>query len=562
MGDASLIGAAPFDLGALLQGGLRAPVPMFDPIEIWHGKLLGEVLGDRPNYGTSFALGNYGTVGTNSGAFVHPFTLMSLPSDVPNMAIALVALYRSDATHHADANLPFGPGFYLSGFDFLKIETFDPITGDPDWVDIYRGDGGYGRYDLVNSVYVSPSGLMDQLTWNGAEFVRHLPDGRSILYQDTGNGLHFFRKEVRAFGDGGPMSVSPKISYEYGAGSPLPELASITDTRGVKVVFSWTDFTPPAGPSVRRLERISVDVLTVDSNHEQNAVVDFTHIGDDGRLETITFFPTDVVHDDNPADGTINLGSELTAGVRPVVRLEYETGKLFKIHDKTFASAEETKLWVTYSGDVVVQQVEGTIPQLDPTHTFTDFGTGPGTVTYVDPRGTTTDLTIEGQGRVSQVKMTASDSGTPSGTPREDEWSGFASYEHDHLTWMISYAGCDCGLPGNITTPEGKTHAFTWDTGRGLLETLTVAEPSPGSSRHHVLGYGPFASFGRQLTTYTDPAGKVWTYSYTRGVENQLQSASLTTPPYDVNGGPQQSATVLVSFGARGEFEQLTDGTR
>jgi len=183
-GDAARIGPAPFDLGAQLAGGLFTPSYHYDPTSDLQARILRDVLAPTPGFGTAFAFGKYGTVGVGTGAFEHSFTLLSLPSTSPNMGLALVLDYRSNASSaHPDYEL-FGPGFHLSGLDVLYVSSGQ--VGQPVQAQIWRGDGLTGTYtwDSAQVAFVRPAGMLHQLEGTVNGFVRHLPDGRAITYVD------------------------------------------------------------------------------------------------------------------------------------------------------------------------------------------------------------------------------------------------------------------------------------------------------------------------------------------------------------------------------------------
>ena len=119
-----------FDNGASLQAIALSGTPLAHP----------------PGYGVSFAVGGAGTVSPTTGAFVHPFTLLSLPSHAASMGLLLRLEYLSNALHSNADPQPFGHGFVLSGHDFL-VETADSSQNEgATQITIFRGDGDEVRY--------------------------------------------------------------------------------------------------------------------------------------------------------------------------------------------------------------------------------------------------------------------------------------------------------------------------------------------------------------------------------------------------------------------------------
>jgi len=578
-GDSALIGAAPFDLGALLQGNLQPPSFGNDPAADLQGALLGNLLAPIPGFGTAFAFGSYGTVGVSSGSFQHPFTLLTLPSSTPRMGLALVVSYSSDG----DTSFlyqPFGPRFFLSGLDYIEVV---PWSGSqPGQARVRRGDGFSGTYfwDSSQGQFTSPSGMMDELEYvavmpppfnNQPGFYRHLPDGRKITYVYSGgapgNDTYYQRVEVV---DLNGQSIS--YSYDLAAGGVLPPLASITDTLGVTVDFTWQQLTFAGGVTHDRVTQIAIDPSSVTTAVDPTTLVlDFEYDATEsqGVLHRIRYFPTDLAADADYSS-KIELPAENFLDERPAIQLDYDpiTGLLNQLTDVT-GSAEagsvlglphDVRLSVQYdSGGRVLQENEGT-PGIGPQHSFQYFDTlMPVQHVYTDPRGTVTTLDVDSQGRITQIVMDSTfDPRTADSMPHPD---------FDSITWgPISYCQSGCSQPLGIATPEGQSYAFEWHP-KGFLTKLTVSPNDGGAPRVWSLGYTAEIQGGRivseDLTSFATPVGDTWTWAwyYDDDGDAGLDRVLATSPGYfDAYGqGPDQITSTYL-FGNRGELTQITGG--
>jgi RHS repeat-associated protein len=585
-GDSALIGPAPFDLRAMLQGEI-APVAMVaNPAAEMNGYLLSGVLGDRPNYGTSFAFGGFGTVGVRSGAFVHPFTILSLPCDVPSMGVAIAITYRSDAiAPSTPTGEPFGPGFTMSGLDLLEITEWQgtPPDLEPHTVKVWRGDGLSTNYvDLYEDGTLDPpQGAQDELVWDGTlqEFTRYLHDGRAVRYERTTTtaGVYFFhRKSVENLLAKSVAGERPSIHYHYDPNSSLdvPPLASIVDTRGIQLDFTWE--TLAAGQRITKI-RINESSLLGSlhpplSPNEPELETIFSY-DTQGRLATVQYPPMEIVRDVN-ADGKIDLASpsELPVVRRPTIMLGYQPdgfGFLDSVIDATEPSALETRLTVGYLFDQVSYVIEGALSITNPTHLF-EFVNGD--TVYTDPRLTKTTISFEGSDRVESVTMVA-DPNDPAAKPRTAEGAPFG--DHASLTWEIEYdPTCACSLPWKITTPEGILYQTEWE-GDGLLKKVTVT-PKTGSGlspRTYSLGYTthydgmtPAHIISRDLASYADPLSNpndnaTWWHWYPTYENGWLKSIIRTTPAYNnADGSGQTSIYTEHRFGDRGQVTSIFDG--
>ncbi len=464
----SRIGAQPYDLGAMIRGGASVPTPGYDDGAFLQAQaLLSTPFAHPLGYGASFAVGSGGTVSPSTGAFLHPFTLLSLPSYAARMGLLLQMEYMSNVQHPAVDPLPFGEGFVLSGHDFL-VETsgLQEMVGAEGLV-LFRGDGHEARYQRVSGnnpwVYSSSAGAQDKLTASydtnsqTLSYVRTLRDGRAITYQ-----------RLAAFGASGGSTCTRRrvtdpygnqITYAWTTVGGLGQLDWITDTRGLTVDFAWDSGTP------NRVVRITLSlsglVVAPPQADGANAAqtdfeIDFAY-DTNRRLQKIQWWKTSVIADSN-ADGRLAVG-EATV-LRPRVELEYEGhGKLAKLWDTTITTAPVLQLEVEYDSDEdwgvrVVSEVEAPASAAS-THLF-EYPTATSR-TYLDPRGRETELTLDtGEFRVTTVKMF-----TGSMTPRDaDSFTG-DHVDYDDLTWSIGYT-C-CGLPSSIVEPSGRTFAFAWD---------------------------------------------------------------------------------------------------
>jgi hypothetical protein len=105
----ALIGARPFDLGAMIRGDHSVPAPSSD----YGAHLVARAIANTPlahehGFGMAFAIGLGGTVSPSSGALVHPFTILRLPSHAPRMGVNLCLKYVSNAQHPPLDPQPFG----------------------------------------------------------------------------------------------------------------------------------------------------------------------------------------------------------------------------------------------------------------------------------------------------------------------------------------------------------------------------------------------------------------------------------------------------------------------
>ena len=561
-GNLSLIGARPFDLGRALQGGFKLPTIAHDPGRgLVDGIVAQTPLYDRHGFGAAFAVGRGGTVAPVTGAFVQRFTFLELPASATHMGLELYATYQSNAPTTGMLYQPFGPGFSLSGLDFLDGGSGSaPHTS----VTLNRGDGLSYSYTRVGSgnTYTSPVGALDTLAWDGtSKYVRTLSDGRRITYRAVvGSTTLLVRETVTSL-------YGATITYVFDdSRTPLPELTSITDTRGVKVVLTWEAQSGGA----RRITKIAYDPTSiawsslypaVDASSGENEI-QLTYDGS-ARLEDIKYFPVWMVRDGN-ADQHIDLSTEQVKQ-RPILRIEYasSSGKMERLRDATYSSAIETRLKMVYtqSGSDwrVTEQIEGDSSSTDPYHTFTY--TSSTQTDYVDPRGTTVTMTMDSYGRVTQVVMAASASATPTGKPRTAD--GFS--DHSSLTWTISYT-CQCNLPASITTPETLVYGYTWSSSHGGLTALSITPIGGGTARSHTFAYSTGTVNGVSaawLQTYTDPLNKAWVYSYTQsGGTGVVTRIDFTSPSWtDADGGTHSSGVLRTTyFGSSGEITSFTDG--
>lgn len=142
----SRIGAQPYDLGAMILGGASIPTPGYDDGAFLQARALLSTPFSHPHgYGASFALGSGGTVSPSTGAFLHPFTLVSLPSYAPRMGLLLQMEYLSNAQHPSVDPKPFGEGFVLSGHDLLVEASGLEETEGAAGLVLFRGDGHEAR---------------------------------------------------------------------------------------------------------------------------------------------------------------------------------------------------------------------------------------------------------------------------------------------------------------------------------------------------------------------------------------------------------------------------------
>jgi len=555
-------GAAGTDFGARLgQGNLLGPTTGADlngamiaapngptaPGPDSGGSALRGPHRDPPGYGTGFALAKAGTVALTNGAFVTPMTLLAVPSDVGNMGLLLRATYRSDASSQELA--PFGPGWFLSGYDFLKSNG-EQQAGDP--VTLLKGTGEQFTYTWNGSSYVSPDGSFDVLEWtadpqaplSGNKFSRLLPDGRRIWYVPVQvQGLYRWVREkvVDLYGN--------QITYAYDNLTSWPaKQTSITDARGVRVVFTWTGSV---------ITDIHLDTSTLPNLDPQLQSADDVKLlfeyGTSSLLEKIRFFPTTVVRDVN-GSGFIELPGEQFDSTRPAVQFVYGApgSRLVQMVDTTFSLVPETLLTVGYDATSgrVTEELEGpdNAAPAFPTHKFAWPAGQP--VEYTDPRSTLNRLTLDAQGRVTRVEMNASTNAD--GMPREAD--NFTAYAQ--LVWQITYSqGCGCRLPLLIVTPENRQWTYAWDTARGLL--LQVSS----GNRSESWTYDTW-SHGSIPLTYVDPAQKTWSTSYSfHSGTNAVSQATITTPQWtDAGGAGQTAITSVLSFSTRGRLTSIVDG--
>ena len=558
----SLIGAAPFDLGALQRGAFGPPVVAIDGGATLVALVLAQTpLADDLGYGASFALGGGGTVAPSSGAFVHPFTLLELPSAARRMGLLLRAVHVSNGD--ASPVEPFGAGFYLSGYDVLDADA--PGSG---WQSamLYRGDGQKVRYDSSSG---SPPGVFDALAWNATagRFERDLLDGRVIRYVYFGQvgGVHRYLREMVLDRYGN------RILYTFTPGTT--ELAKITDTRGVDVVLAWATVA-----GARRVAGISVvppnppgDVpaadLEIDLAYDSSA-----------RLARIRLFPTQIVDDTATNPGRYDLPAEVQSR-RPSLEIVYDGGgRVAKVRDVTVSGKERTRIENQWSHDielgwVVTEQWEG--DRADPSapkHTFAYPSSGQRT--YTGPQGTVTTMDLDANARVTKVTMTAG----AAGKPRDADGFTASLGDHASLTWNIGYAAC-CALPATIEVPKvsagsstGKTYVFTWDATRGLLTGLDVQPEGSGSSQHVrfeyvssqngdtdlITGYHVLASGGGGVKRVELSFG----YTVDPNANHRITRVTMRTRGYK---GPRDSVTQApivrtLDLGPRGEVTRVTDG--
>ena len=582
-GDSALIGAAPFDLGALLQGDLAVSTPAVSVEDELYAAIVGEVFGSD---GMSFARGGFGTVGNTTGTFVHPFTLLNLPADNPKLGLYLGLTYRSnDPTLPSSVTdndqYPFGPNITLSGLDFVFVEEWHVLNVTPSKVLVYRGDGLSAEYefDVQGASQASPSGIRDSLEWISGGFERYLQDGRVIRYDPEGSGFgdYFLRKSIEDrlsnyWAGAPPVLTHPKITYQYDAPSPGPlrQLDRIIDSRGVIVDFTWIG---------DRVHKVAVDTAGLYLGYSYDVFeIDFAYTG--GRLSKIEYPAAAMVHDSLPPANEITVATEEISlydqpTYRPAVSLLYDgEGRLEYVKDatddddpQTPALPVETKLKIAYDefGGWVTSQSEGDSPS-DPTHGF-DFS-APTQPTYVDPRGVSVGLIDDSNGRVESVTVDLSSAPPSAGLlPRSNEATSFQ--DHSSVTWTLTYNSSCCSLPETVTTPEGRKYEFIWLHGRLDHVKVTPAPqmpPSPVLSPMiydfeydlHTDSAGHLVSV--DLKKYWDPSSQlwewIWTYDGSTGVLNHVIAK---TPAYTtVDGNLQGSNETKYAFGSRGRLDKVT----
>ncbi len=520
------IGAQPFDLGAMIRGGASIPVPGYDDGAFVQAQALLSTPFSHPHgYGASFALGSGGTVSPSTGAFVHPFTLLALPSHAQRMGLLLQLEYLSNAVHPAVDAKPFGEGFVLTGHDFLVETAGSSGTAGATAVSLSRGDGHEVRYSLPLGnggpgpwTYAGPVGAMDTLVASydpntqAVEYVRTLRDGRRITYGRLGTSTNFVRSSVAdPYGNA--------ITYAWDGASGTARLESMTDTRGMVVDLQWDQGTPARVSKILVVTTGNVvDPPQADgvAVQQSDLTLDFAY-DTSRRLQTIEWFKTKVIDDAN-ADGRLVAAEAVVR--RPTVELEYEGfGKLAKIWDKTVPAPAVPYLQVGYASDPdwgvrVTSQTEGGVS----THGFAYPSAT--TRTYTDPRGRQVDLTLDtSEYRVTLVKMKA---GTM--TPRNaDAFTGDHG-DHVDLTWQINYA-C-CGLPSSIVEPSGRVFGFAWD--HNSIQQVWVA----GQCLHRV----EVDVFGRVLRWWSGQYGvsvePALTVAYTPATTLPATSVTLETRNY------------------------------
>ena len=508
------IGPRPHDLGALIRGGASIPTPGHDGgASLQALALAGTPFAHPHGYGVSFALGAEGTVAPASGAFVHPFTLLSLPSFAPRMGLLLQMKYLSNAQHPAADSLPFGHGFVLTGHDFLVETSGSSTTEGAAMVSLFRGDGREAKYVRFTGTnpwtYTGPDGAQDALTAHytldpqAVTYVRTLRDGRRITYARVGTSTNFVRnKVVDGYGN--------TILYSWLSIGPTAYLQSITDTRGMTVLLDWDTGSPTR---VEKIQIVTTGAVINPPQADATAVtqddltIDFAYDAN-RRLQQIQWFPTRVIDDAN-TDGRLSVAE--AAPRRPTVELEYEAnGKLAKIWDKTVPATSVLQLHVEYAsswdwGVRVVKVAEGDVIGTTgvPTHEFAY--PSPTTRTYTDPRGRSVALTLDADYRTTIVQMQPGPV-----TPRVADNHTGAYADHADMTWTLSY-GC-CSLPSLIWERSGRAYTYTW--AGNALQMVTIGYLGTTHTLHEfvldplgrVKEWKPGAESSAVLTvTYTPP---------------------------------------------------------
>lgn len=595
----ALIGASPYDLRAIHLGAHQVPAKAYQPLGDVQGELLQRVFDLRPNYGLAFLQGTFGTTGAGHGEFVHPFSLFRLPCDVPGMALSLDIFYRSNNPGFSGPvpgyGLPFGQRFTLAGLDAVRILADDGAQPFPNplAIRILRGDGigvdytwtpetGWsgspGVFDSIE--YVAPTGTGP---YTPPYFLRYLQDGRVVRYEQVDflpNGGNFgaIFQRVALTNLLAPSSSRPSITYSYDTSSQVSEawkpLKAITDTRGVRVRFDWE--TRPS--NVKRVNRVWVDPADLRGGAPKVPQSDALEIrlgyDSDDHLAEISYPPVDMVWDAPPADGRIDVTLETEIDVRPTVRLEYyhpagltDPGGflLTKIIDSprddsgALVMPEEVTRVIKYdTSNRVTLQVEGDLDETSspaipggPVHTF-DY-TDPSVPTYTDPRGTTTTLTLDSEGRITGIVM----------VPQHNPRTGAFAPDHLDAYWNISYDSCtSCSLPSHIDTPEGRRFYFAWEN--GLLKSFQEDDNIPFTTDRNTYSF-EYANhvvdgflISIDMTQYTDAEGNAWDWAWNYDPsDHHLVDVLCSSPSYASidPGAPQRIATDRYVFGARGRLE-------
>ena len=546
----SLIGVRPHDLGAMLRAGGRVPTPGFDEGGALQFMALAETpMTHRHGYGASFAVGYGGTVAPSSGAFVHPFTLLTLPAAARRMGLALELQYLSNAQHATGDALPFGPGYVLSGHDLLLETVPGTSTLCADVVTIARGDGLPAKYTLVAGPgpvwsYSAPFGIYDFLTAEiintKLTYTRTLRDGRKIVYDEhvaLAGSNRYVRSRVQD-------DYGNQIQYAWQKTNGIAYLQTITDTRGVQVVFSWDTQTP------KRVIKVAINPATVQlvpAVAASDLAVDLAYTADGARLlQRIQWFTTRVVADAD-ADGSIDPGENSL--LRPTIDLVYEAyGKLGEVWNSTRVPSTRQiqnvyQLHSGYGVRVVTQREGGSGTAGLATHTYSY--PDPTQRLYVDPRGTLVNLALDGERRVRQVIMVAQAGGMPR---NEEQPVPVTPADHAQLGWTVAY-GC-CGLPEYIREDSsGRVWTFQWSQ-NFLLEVKVN-----GTWLHR------FDQTHGRLTSWRvcDDTTDRLTVAYSAYGPSSLaySSVTLTTPGYtDARGVSRGPATATLTFGPQGHLTQ------
>ncbi|MEZ5963176.1 MAG: RHS repeat-associated core domain-containing protein [Planctomycetota bacterium] len=553
-GNTSRCGAPPLDLGAALAPSGPAPAEGFDRGR----KLVRDVLGttplaDAPGYGAAYAFGAAGTVSPATGAFVHPFTLLTVPADVPESSLALRAVYASNMVDPTTGFRPFGPRFALSGYDVLVRSSGQCANGAATSVTLYRGDGDVTTYVLQTAnctSYDVVQGIFDSLSFDAAsdQYRRRLADtGHTIVYQRIASTNQYRRKGV-------VDQYGNTIYYLYNDALGQPtELSTILDIRNVKIVFTWGTV---AGQ--RRVVRIGYDRNSVGMPNlaDGDLEIDLAYDPATAALTRIAWFNTEVIRDSQAPLGRLNVQTE-TSKLRPALRLTWHAnGHIWKVYDDTYVSQSVLRIHNEWSQDAaygwrVVKQGEGDLQTTTIIHSF-DYSAWPtfNRTVYVNPIGTAVTVTMNPNLAVTGVTMAAAI------LPRDAEFG--VGTDHQSLDWTIGY-NAPWGLPSSIVTPLGRTFTFGWSAATGALESVTVAKS--GLQVKHGFDYETIDTSVKKAYSYEGTTQRMaHTFVYARSGES-IQSVTISSEAYtDARGTSHLPIVRKLNFNGRGQLIEQTDG--
>ncbi len=571
-GNSSLIGAMPFDLGAQTMGRASSGSRVFGKGLGIPGRALSMTpMADQHGYGVSFAIGHSGTVSPVTGAFVHPFTLLTLPGYAENMGLSLRAVYLSNAGDAPAALRPFGSNFTLSGYDIISetVGSSGPIGATE--LTLHRGDGFdpvYAALSTLNpTVYGSPSSAQDEIYYylppmvpvDEGHYIRTLSGKRQIRYepaagQVAGQPRDFVRTSVTDL-------YGNEIRYEYDPTHPR-ELAKIIDTRGIEVHFTWSDVG-----AARRVTKIHIPYQGPSDTLQMldPAVSSADELAIDIEYNTSALMPSKIRYFERDIYTTGQAQTPTTT--RPTVQLDYDIySMLYKLTEVTDPAAPIVRLENEYTqlvdfGYVVTSQAEGLLTSLDaPKHDYNTYSegiNGVGKRVYVDPIGTTVTLTTDEPGRkITAVQMESLQN------PRDVENGAFSDLPA--LNWAINYS-C-CGLPSYIVSPAGREFSLYWNTSHGQLTYLSIKKTAMSREYKAAFIYNDAADPSALTSAYqvedsANPQEKLkTTITYSRGSGGELMSATVASDTYTrILGPPSQQQVVTYELDSLGRLKKIVD---